>query len=203
MKLFKALRFSLLLLALTSVQSATAAIEYVIESGQLIGANGIMVDLDGDAIEEVYNVSFADETFDDLYPDGIPPFIQNSTDSSALSSALLSQVLVNTPMHQFDSDPSLVNGCVLPSVCSIATPAFTRGTNLIYAFLARNGVDDTQDGLNSGYMSRTTAPVLDTETFAVWTVPTPVSAVPEPATFAMMLTGVMMLGVLTRRRKLM
>ena len=98
---------------------AQAATLNVID-GQLHGASGVLVD------GSLYDVQFLDGTCIDLYNGctDVSDFTFPTSASAILASqALLDQVFLDGVDGQFDSAPSLTNGCFIdPAACNVATP---------------------------------------------------------------------------------
>ena len=173
---------------------ANAATLVVNTDGKLAGAKGVTVGT------QTYDVEFKDGSCAEVYGTcAISAFAFTSeSDARIASQALLDQVFINGVAGQFDSDPALTIGCSRPEACGTITP-FGLESNLtrtIYAYnFSDGGTDRIATGnLSSGYSS-TPNPNVN---FAVFT---PSAAVPEPASWAMMIGGFGIVGGSLRRRR--
>jgi len=155
--------------------AANAATLNIDGGGQLLGASN--VDVDG----VLYDVEFLDGTCVSLFSgcDDAEDFTFSSTPEANLASqALLDQVLLDSGLGPFDTDPSLVNGCEDPTQCEIRTlygPIFPANGDLSLS-LAFNG--DTVSGDFQVAITSTDADssLEDFAVYARW------SPVPEPGT---------------------
>lgn len=178
--------------------SANAATLIVNSSGILTGATGVTVGT------KKYNVAFKDGTCAQVYGKCETSSFDFTTieDGFAASVALLDQVFIDGPSGRFDSNPGLTLGCESAVFCNsyIALSASAFELSLAYP-QNRRTVDTTISGLNRPSSLDTTQNEL--LNFARFTlVPDSVtSAVPEPATWAMMIGGFVMVGATMRRRK--
>ena len=180
--LIKATSVGTLLLPFTA--GATALLE-VDASGQLIGATSVEVDgtfydvefVEGSCVD-VFNG--CDDTGEFTFPDQV--------DASLAAAALLAQVFLDDPLGMFDSDPSLTRGCatsgnVGPDGCAIRTAWGILDGGQFLSFDAFNFVDPAMDATDTNGGS----PFLSS-VWAVWSEE-PSSAISEPATITLILTG--------------
>lgn len=194
-------------LPLFAAAPASSATLVVNGSGQLTGATGVTV------LGVNYDVEFLDGTFNTVFNNGDTltglPFLQGAqpaqaAGASAAAQALLDQVFIGT----FDDNPSLTFGCSNPTRCIVAVPyAFDPSNILTFSASNFNASASTPDFASGFALFRT----IDTSvgfpelTFARFSVaqvtPPPVGAVPEPATWAMMLLGFFGIGGAMRSRQ--
>lgn len=203
-------------LALTVASPAAAAVQ-IVSNGVLTGATGVVVN------GMTYNVAFGDSTcaaaFDGCDSNSDFSFTTNSQVLAA-GQALLSQVFLNTPAGNFDTVQHLTSGCGSNSLnlCFIAIPFLASGGNFTAGGVQNWGgisvnADAAFDGSTPGTaITRSTTLNLNTEvrsTFARFCLQgqtctiaqPPAPAVPEPATWVMMLLGFGGIGMTMRRRK--
>ena len=108
--------------------TATAA-DLVVVGGELRGANRVNVN------GTFYDAEFLDGTCTDLFNgcDALEDFtFVTEASAEAASLALSSQVFVDGPSGNFDSDPTLTRGCASSSSCVALTPfaiPFVSGVN--------------------------------------------------------------------------
>ena len=98
-----------------------------ITNGILMGASN--VDVNG----ALYDVHFLDGTCEDLFNgcnDNSDFTFSNPTNDgtqiNAAMTALLEQVFLDTPLGAFDTNPALINGCILSIQCTAQTPLFVN-----------------------------------------------------------------------------
>src|SRR5262245_59974416 len=107
----------------------TQATSLVVDAnGILRGATGVLVN------GSHYNVEFVDTTCTAAYGACDLGNFVFTTESAALaaSKALLDYVLLDVPpLGNFDSNPTLTNGCFFPSNCWILTPYAILGDNFL------------------------------------------------------------------------
>jgi hypothetical protein len=167
----------------------------IISGGVLTGATGVNVN------GSIYNVTFMDGSCNSLFGGCDASLFAFDTRQGALdaSQALLDQVFLDGPLGNFDSDPSLTQGCQLPNVfsgCWTLIPfQVTASTALEAAPINAAGSDSV-----FGQWGGDVAFDVSTEPAFTFAIFSPV-AVPEPATWAMMLLGFGAMGFAIRRQK--
>jgi hypothetical protein len=179
------MRKLVLTVGMVLMTSGAQAVTLNVVNGQLHGASGVLVD------GSLYDVEFLDGTCIDLYNgcDEVSDFtFQLHPPAILASQALLDQVFLDGPSGNFDSFPSLTNGCGAASVgtdpleqCVVHTPFYAdaNATDHAYVSLLRNyyhaGPADIVDPWTWGIpVTFPTSPLA--VTYAVW------SPVPEPST---------------------
>lgn len=103
-------------LGLASTTVVRAASLIVDGSGQLIGARDINVD------GTLYEFTFRDGAYLDIFGDIAGLDTTSAAEATQLGQALLDQVLVDSALGTFDSDPELTFGCENLNSCSILIP---------------------------------------------------------------------------------
>ena len=182
--LFNNLLFSIFLVASGAANSATSL---VVSNGVLIGANGVEV------AGLSYDVFFEDGTCGSFHAN-CSSFVFGSRAAADLASrALGEQVFLGI----YDDNPNLTRGCSDPMYqeCQILT-AFQADTSS--SFMNRSAIWDDSLGLISNSRDTGGYPGL---TYAVWSPSVVISPIPEPETYALMLTGLLAVGAAARRRK--
>jgi hypothetical protein len=190
----------------------------VADNGQLMGASGVEV------LGSLYDVEFVDGSCNSLFS-GCTDFMFTTADEAAQASlALIEQVLLDSPVGNFDSVPYLTNG-MYPSRGSwgrlyldwaiIETPYarsehWYHGTVVSVSWV-RNWWGTQIDEFGDGYQA------LDYDTtrsgrsaYAAWDeasstptpTPEPVTApVPEPGTIVLLSSGLIGMGIARRKFK--
>ena len=179
---------------LASASPALAATQVTDGSGHLTGATGVTVG------SSTYDVSFVDGTCSGLFGgcDSASDFaFQTQADGQAAADALLAQVLTGS----FDTDYTLTSGCATngSALCALFVPYATDGTN--FSAVAAVNSNTVADGtaLVSGPVTSLDTTSLTAFVFARFTPAA--GAVPEPATWAMMLMGFGAIGAAMRRQR--
>lgn len=188
----KFLKVLLLLASLVAASTASAKTELLVEDDILIGATGVVV------AGKNYDVAFVDNSCINLFNncDSNSDFLFNTEASAkAASQALLDSVFVGI----YDTAPNKTKACVFLS-CNIVTPYLLYGIDNSYVqtYAARNFDSSGFDNVLKLGMPRS----LDTGNtpllvYAVWSP----SAVPEPASYAMLTIGLGLLGCIGRRKR--
>ena len=188
-------RFNAAVTALAAICASPAvAATQVFVSGELAGANGVTV---GGA---TYNVEFVEGTcaavFGACDNAGVDFAFQNLADATAAGDALFAQVITGS----VDTDPSLTLGCSSAALCGMLIPYALVGAPVTFnAYSANNGA---VANFNGGTVSGAPASFDTTiQSAFVWARFTPVTAVPEPSSWALMLLGFGGMGLAVRRRK--
>jgi hypothetical protein len=183
-------------IALALSTPASAAMLVIDGNGELAGATD--VDVGG----TLYNVTFAEGSCISLFNgcDQLSDFaFQNLASAENAALALLAQVFAPNPAYS--SAPELTAGCENKELCLIQIPyGLFPGTSLVNqrsAFNLSIGSDTTGNGAFDSDFDTT---AFDHFTYAVFT-PSQSDAVPEPATWAMMLMGFGAVGFALRRRR--
>lgn len=137
--------FAGMFLFICSAHSIHAAAP-IVDSGQLLGATGILVD------GQLFNVSFVDGNCISIFAgcDELSDFSFNSfEDADAAAAALLDQALLDTGSGTFDSEPELTFGCDSEFWCVSNIPyGFAPGGGVLIAG-AFNEVDGILDRTTS------------------------------------------------------
>ncbi|MGE4653087.1 MAG: hypothetical protein AAEJ53_19555 [Myxococcota bacterium] len=200
------LRKFALVAALVSMASGAQAVTLDIVGGQLMGASDVLVDGD------LYSVQFLDGTCSEVYNgcDSASDFtFQTLAAATLASSALSDQVLVNTGTsgEDFDSVPSLTNGCFSPTTCSIFTLYKALPSDPDHEFDASRFINNPS-GDSIGSVLGVGPPGYDWSgqsqaTFAVWSVapePAPVPALQLPG-IALLVASLLGVGAGSLRRQ--
>jgi hypothetical protein len=186
--------------ALSSSAPTTAQQLIVNGSGQLTSATGININ------GTLYDVTFSVGSCDDAYSgcNATDFTFSSAADAQAAAQALLDYVFVDGPAGQFDSAPTLTAGCLFSNTCRAAVPYGLGMDNLgepvVLSMLAAN------NSAGSVFADAVFA-VGDefhydaTNDAQIWTHFTLENAVPEPATWALMLVGFGAIGGALRRSR--
>lgn len=185
--------FVLPLLGIASMPVKSATLD--VSNGQLFGAFG--VEIDG----SYYDVEFLDGSCAQNFPpcNSVSNFdFQTFEDAAAASQALLDQVLLDTALGNFDSDPELVNGCGDVTNCNVQSPYSTL-FGLVTSAAAFNLSPDQSQPDRVVNASSTPNLVWPSETWAKWSPGLP----PVPIPAAVWLFGTALLGLIgfSSRRK--
>ncbi len=175
-----------------------------VSNGTLMGASGVNVN------GQLYDVQFVDGTCIELYngcddysdfPFGNPT--NNATTLIAAMNALLEQVVIDSSLGNFDSNPNLINGCTNENTCNINTLLFFSGsTEFMGGSSARNSSNEFNDFVTSGSIFFNSNPNLalppgnDLSVFAVWHQTT---VVPVPSAIWLFSSG--LIGLISFSRK--
>lgn len=197
----RAIFVSLLAVLFWTSAPAHAATQIVDSNGQLTGASGINID------GTRYDVVFRDGTCLDLFSSCDGPGDFDFTDSATArlaAEALLAQVFVDSALGTFGNDPELIFGCESDAVCSIEIPydRFVTGSgqvssnHLFARALVFGTASDNRTDTGLGRLVTADSSSSSTQVFALFSV----SAVPEPATWLMMIFGLGFVGGAMRRR---
>ena len=184
------------IMSIATSGSALAATLIVNGSGQLTGATGVTVG------GSVYDVVFMDTSCVTAFNGCAATSDLNFTtfaDSELAAQALLDQVLIDSGAGLFDSDYTLTFGCTTndTNACRVTIPYQVGfATGQVNQALNTNTTDMTNLAIMIPSQDVATLPGI------VYAVFTPSSAaVPEPATWAMMLFGFGAIGFTLRRQK--
>ncbi|OYZ15395.1 MAG: hypothetical protein B7Y35_04725 [Sphingomonadales bacterium 28-64-96] len=187
------MRFHLTMaLCVLSMASPSRAVNLVVENSILKGATDVAIGgvyydvrfVTGNCVS-IFNGCASNAEFDF--------FGNHQTRYRVAAQAILSQILVDGPLGNFDSNPALVFGC--GNTCSIVVPSTVltiRGITRINAAFA----------YNSPYFDQATLGGFDPNTNAVYARLIQTSAaVPEPSSWSMLISGFALVGMAMRRRK--
>jgi hypothetical protein len=200
----KTMMTRLLTAAFLCVLPATAhAATLVVNGGILTGAKNVLVE------GKNYDVAFAEGTCATVYGKCDTKNFDFTTESSAIAAAqaLLDQVFIDSADGNFDSRPAAVMGCTNATICTtlirFAAHGIVAWNNVAEA---RNSASSADIALGANSYGTTDTSMSASTNFARFTAvtttsATPVSAVPEPATWALMLAGFGLTGAAIRRRR--
>ena len=193
------MKTALLLGAMTvagvAVAPASAAVQIVNVDGVLTGATGVSVG------GSTYNVAFASGTCASAYGACEQSRFSFSTSASALlaAQALLDQVFLDSSRGRFDTDPTRVFNCGDGFEGCDTYVAYGRTGSSVNVAGAFNGQSNDFVGVTT-LSTDTNTNFPSIRNFAIFTAATE-AAVPEPATWAMMIGGFGMVGGTLRRRR--
>lgn len=181
--------------------SSTLATLQVDDAGRLVGAKNVMIH------DTAYDVSFLTGSCSTIFGDcsaGLFDF-QTQQQADDAAHALLSQVFVNqnTSSRAFSYSPYLVHGCdSYGSYSCSSLIAYGTNQNQMLASTAINNWFNTSDQVRSAqrYDASYSTDAVGNLNFARFTR-VAVAAVPEPATWAMMLIGFGMVAGAARYRR--
>jgi hypothetical protein len=192
---FVAASCSLLFLAAPAAADPTLQIN---GSGQLTGATGVVVD------GSVYDVTFVDNTCAGTFGDCTNSSNFNFTTFDGAydaAQALLDTVFVDSGSNLFDSNPGLTLGCSDPDNCFVTIPyeTFNGGFYANEAWNTSGSTDFNNVSLTvtGDFDSRN----YDDHVYAFFDYVGPFAAVPEPASWTLMLLGFGAIGLLVRRTR--
>ena len=191
---------------------ASAATLIVNGQGQLVGATG--VDVNGTLFDvQLADATDARTTCAELFSgcDEKSDFaFQTEADALAAASALLAQVFIDGPQGNFDSTVRLMApGCVGKTACVSVIPfKLFEDIKPSYAFAVNLAGTSSIDFVTSSYEDVVAVPRIgpiesldNVFNFAVFRPTQIAAAVPEPATWAMMLLGFGFIGGAMRSRR--
>ena len=184
--------------ALALISTPAIAATQIVVGGVTVGSN-------------IYDVSFGDGTCASFFGScQLSNFAFNTLNTAAEAArSLQDQVFLDTDLGNFDSNPSLTLGCVSADPCRAATPYAVTVRNgavsNVQYFYSVNYIENGRDGVGNGGNLAVANDFANTAdlTLAKFTYvgPAVVAAVPEPATWAMMLVGVGAIGGAARYRR--
>jgi hypothetical protein len=164
-------------------------------SGILTGATGVNVG------GKQYDVEFVDGTCVALFTGCDSPSdftFTTAADADVASQALLDQVLLDTGVGAFDSNPALTFGCSSSVVCFVDTPYAVPG--LVDFRSAKNNASGPDElGLLSLVVTKDTTD-LTLDVMARWS-PSPSAPVPEPASLTLLGLGLAGMGARRWRQR--
>ncbi len=201
---------SLFLTALFLLGSATQASAAVLKlnaDNKLIGVEGLEVTIRTalGTITNTYNLDFVFDTFTNIYgtrTNRLRAFDFVGNEATAIATALQNSVLIDSSLGNFDTDLTLTANCpAADGVCAFRLPVaflpinntLSTGSTFFNRVSAADGTSSPNDSISN--------PVVAITLPGLFVVPSPVAAVPEASTYAMMGLGLVMLAGVARRRK--
>ena len=193
---------ALTLCLVTTSELASAEPVRLVANGKLIGATG--VDVGG----RLYDVAFVEGSCFEIFAgcDSVADLdFTTAGDASTAVEALLTQVLLDTPLGNFDTQPDLTFGCEGVSTCFVTIPLNLffppqAPTTIVAAVAAANTVGTdafTQSILLAATQSTASMPGF---VYANFTAADP-NVVPEPGSLVLLGTGGLVLLTKLRRRR--
>jgi len=194
MRFARSLALVVLTLGLTVTSAQASAILIVNGSGVLTGATGVNVG------GTLYDVEFVDGTCVALFTGCDSPSdftFTTAADADVASQALLDQVLLDTGVGAFDSNPALTFGCSSSNICFVDTPYAIPG---LVDFRSAVNNPSGPDGLGPvSFPVTRDSTSLSLDVYARWS-PSP-SPVPEPASLTLLGLGLAGMGARRWRQR--
>lgn len=177
-----------------------AAILVVDDTGQLTGARG--VDVNGVHYDVTFIEGSCVSLFDGCDEDSDLTF-NDQASAVAAAQALLDQVLLDSPLGLFDTDPELTFGCGVPLNCEILIPFNVFSDDFALAAEVGNRADDifsadVIDPLSFTNVNFNTANTTDA-TYVRFDL---AATVPEPSTLPLFGLGLAGMTLVRQRRRL-